>query len=461
MAQYLRILLRNVWLIGLLGLGGLLAGLAYSYTRPTMWQSTVTLIVKPAPVNLNISSQSLAEGINPAVNSVILPELPVRSLPSLVNNNLEVERAVQEKLAERIPEGLREPGSLMSSVTVQEVQGRPNILEVNATVRENAELSRLIANTWAEATVESINSLVGAGYFNAEQAAPELEAAARDAQQSERALIDFEERSDLTGMSSRLAQNYARIRDYSQLSNQIQFNLENTASLRRQLQDAEPSEASSLPLLLLSLSSFTAQASDVDVLPFLPGVATGAGSQESSEGQTERVATSEGRGQQGSSVVVQPTLEALSALTPREQTQFVDSLRQVLERRQSELTASIGQLTKESSSLRAGLERVSAERERLVADRDNDQRDYQNLATLIKQQQVSSRIQSGKVAIAAPAVDPVRADLRGLLLPLLGGIAGLLLGIAASFAREFLGKSRSRAAAPGGVRGVGTAAPGQ
>lgn len=436
LGQYLRILFRWSWLIGLLTVLGLLAGLLFRLTQPVTYASTATLLVRPSPPNVTINSESL-QGIDPSISQLTQFDFPVRTLAEL-GNKPEVESKVQAELTEKLPQNLREPGALLGQVTVSEVRGRPFLLQVVA-VNKTPGLSTEIANSWANMMVEYLNPLVGTSYLNPARASEQLTTAQRQWNDAEVALNRFEATSNLPSISSQNAATVSLLNDYRQQLNQIELNLNSAAQLRTQLAASQGSEASSLPVLLLSLSAFTAQASSVDVGDFLPPITSGG---RGSSTQLDPDNMSAPRPRQSSSVIVQPTLQELSSLTPQEQVRFVDSLTGVLRQAQATAQGRAQALEKTIPGLREQLQRTGADRDRLVIIRDGNRSAYQQLRTLVDEQQVERGIQNEKITVTGRALTPVRSSLSGPLPLAAGAVTGALLGTLLAFLMEFRRRSR-------------------
>jgi capsular polysaccharide biosynthesis protein len=435
LGQYLRVLLRWSPLIVLLTLLGALAGLLLSLARPAAYQSSATLLVKPAPQNVNVSSQNANTArIDPVTASLLVPDISVRSLASMANST-EVEKPVQRRLGNQLPEQLRKPGALLGQVNVSDVAGRPGLMEVVATARTQA-LATDLANTWASSTAEYLNSQLTPVSFDPGAAEQELNQRLRELGQSEEALARYEETSPLVPVASQLAASTSLLQDYDRQSNQIQLDLEKADLLRAQLRGGTANQASALALQLLTLSSYTSQATNVDASQFLPQVEDRLNAQ----GQTLDVAPTQL--QQGTSLQVQPVLNELAALPAAQQASFVSSLSAALRAKQADLQRTSATLQKRISTLRGQLSRAAARRDRLATDVSVNRTTYESLGTAIGQQGVLSRIQSSKVSLADPAIDAQRTGLRGFLAPLLGGVLGALLGTLLAFLMEFARRSR-------------------
>ncbi|MEJ7654557.1 MAG: hypothetical protein WKH64_15130 [Chloroflexia bacterium] len=261
-AQYMRVIIRWYRLIAILAIVGLLAGLVLVLARPASWQSQSVMLVKPVPTNLNVTSQTTNQRIDPVTLSALLPDLPVRTMVLLASQN-SVEQSVQKQLCQRVenpyPQRLCQPGAMLDALLVREVPGRPGTMEVNAYDADPA-LSQELANTWASVATSFINGVLGSGYFDVTNAQGQKTAAESAWANSQAALTQFEQTSSLPSVAASYAAAQARLSDYLRLSNQIGLNIQNAASLRAQIQQSGANEATGLPVLLLGLSTFNSQA---------------------------------------------------------------------------------------------------------------------------------------------------------------------------------------------------------
>ncbi|MDQ3327832.1 MAG: Wzz/FepE/Etk N-terminal domain-containing protein, partial [Chloroflexota bacterium] len=434
LGQYLRVLLRWSWLIVALAVLGAVLGLIFAITHSPAYESEARLLVKPSPENISINTQnSGGPRIDVVLAQLLVPNVPVRSIAALsvssTVENLVQQRMIQD-MGDRFPQNLRRPGALLGLVSVQEVGGGPNILTVTV-VHRDPEITQKLANTWASVATEYMNQTLGEGYFDAEAARKTLPQIQEQWNQNQQALNDFERTSDLTSIASRSASREALLSDYQRQSNQIAIDLSTAALLSDQLGSGGGNQASALAVQLLTLSAFTAEASRVELVRFLPPIESRLQGQSGDSGGLAVVPS------QSDAVQVQPTLDQIGALPPAQQRAFVLRLSRVLTRRQTELQRSITALEKEVSMLRSRLEEATSQRDQRVVDRNAYRTTYESLNTLIRQQQVTGEIQSEKITVADPAITANRTDMRGLLPPALGVVFGLALGTLLAFVLEF------------------------
>jgi hypothetical protein len=96
--------------------------------------------------------------------------------------------------------------------------------------------------------------------------------------------------------------------------------------------------------------------------------------------------------------------------------------------------------------LRSQLEEATSRRDQRVVDRNAYRTTYESLIHVIRQQQVTGEIQIEKITVTDPAIRANRTDVRGMLPPVLGGVAGLALGTFLSFLLEFGRRTQAGAA---------------
>ncbi len=429
LGQYLRILLRWSGLIVALTLLGAIAGLLYALTRSPVYEGVATVLVKPAPQNVRIEGQSDSQTIDPLMSVATIPDVPVRSLAFLSNNITEVEEAVVAQLGNELPADLRELGALRDRVSIAEVAGRPDVFEVQAEMGSPAMAVR-VTNLWAEALSTYLNDLLGRGYFDVEAAGPELQQAEQAWQAAQQRLIRFERESQLSAIALQVESTESLLNSLAEQRVQVGQNLENAALLQSTLSGGGAAEASSIPLLLLSITTFTAQNADVNLSDSLPSL--------------ERSDTPRARanGAVADTAQVQPIFQDLQALTPQQQAAFLQRLVVALQQKQTQLDRSMPQQQQRFAQLRSQLEDLRFQRDNLRVDRDAERKLYESLRALNRQQEVTASVQGEKVSVVGEAVQADRAGMGGLLPPLLGALGGALLGTVGAFLMEFFRNTR-------------------
>lgn len=439
LGDYLRILIRRWRLVALVTLVGLIGGIALALSQPAAYTSTATLLVKPAPANLSVTAPATSTGINPVLDTLAPGDVAPRTL-AVFGRSSAVEERVRKRLGDRLPPSLGKPGALLARVRVEEVAGRPNAIGVTTTYSRASDATE-ISNAWAQEASGYLNELVGVGSFELQRSGAQLQAVQAQLDKAQADLTAFEKSSNIPALSSQLAAATSLLADYERQSNQMQLNLGNAAALRAQLQPGRAPAATSLPVMLLALSTFTTQATGVDVAASLPSQAPSAVADQAGIGadaNRSQAVRQPAAGAQTGAVIVQPTLGALTALTPVEQAAFLDSLTAVLRTRGDQVNTQITALRSSISDLRSQLEAASAQRDRLVTNRDVSRATYSSLLGLIQQRQVSSQIQSEKVVVGDLSVRAARAGVSSKTLWALGLIVGLMLGVLLAFLMEFI-----------------------
>lgn len=449
LGQYLRVLLRWSWIIILFALLGAAAGAYLAMTRDATYESTATLLVKPAPEGLSVSAQNRTGVIDPDLRSVTLPDVPVRSLALISNTSTPVETAVVKQLGDQLPPDLRKPGELRKQVMVSEVAGRPDVLVATATMRDRA-LTMRVANLWANQTALQLNSLLGRGFYDPERAAPEIQQAQQRLAQAQAALGKFEQNPRVVEVARQVETRQDLLSSLSEQSNRVKQNLDNAVLLRPTLQGNRGGQGTSLPLSLITLTTFAVVEADVDVSRFLPSLSAQA------DPGTDNLSSDQGSApaRQSDTVQIQPIVQAVGALNAREQRSFLESLIVLLTQKQAQLQKDINNLDREVAVLRSQWTELEAQRYTLETNMRSERQVYENLIMIDRQQRVTARIQSDKVAVVGQAVEAMRTDFRGILPPLLGVVAGGLIGTLLAFLMEFARRPRPGVA---GSRSVTTA----
>lgn len=438
LGQYLRVLLRWSGLIAALTLLGAVAGLLFVLTRTPTYESVSTILVKPAPQNVSIEGQAGTGELDPILSAATLPNVSVRSLAFLSNGLTAVESRVVQQLGNDLPAQLREPGVLREHVAVTEVAGRPDVLEVRAAMADPG-LAVRVTNLWTAELSSYFNQLIGRGYFDPETAEPELQKARADWQAAQQRVTQFERESGMAAVAVQVESTGALLSSLAEQRVQVEQNLDNATLLRSTLQGGRGSQASTVPLLLLSIATFTVENTDIDLSRSLPSVAevrdpqTGEVIVPDRAVETDRTAPAN----------VQPILQNLESMTPQEQSAFLGQLIAALRQKQTRLTRDITALQTEYAESRAQLQDLTFQREQLQVNRSAERSLYESLRVLNRQQEVTSRIQSEKVTVVGEAIEAVPSGGGLFLPPILGGLLGALIGTLAAFLLEFIRNSRS------------------
>lgn len=434
---------------------GILLGVLASVFRPPAWESTSLLLVNPQPQNVQVNTQTLQTNqINPVISTLVQPNYPATTVATL-GQGTKVAQMVVHQLGNQLPKELQDPAELLKHVEVtnQVPNGDQYVIQIVVTL-SNDSLSQKVANAWAAQTVSFVSTREREAFSgNIDRIKYQMIATRSQLQKDQAALDNFERTSGLPEVSSELAQQTSLLNDYLGQVNQINLNLNNAALLKSVLNRTNPSSASSLPVLLLSLSSFTSSATSVDVAGYLPQLATSniinATTTNNGAVTPDLTNVTAPTTAQSPSLLVQPTLQSLTSLTPQQQIQFVASLEAVLRTKQSNLRSDIETTQTTIGNLRAKQNGLLATRTNLVQTRDTDQQNLRQLYTLYSQGQITPKIQSSNVSVASEALEPQRAGLRGALLVILGALAGLVVGIIAAFVVEYVSVSRARRTSSG------------
>lgn len=438
LGQYLRVLLRWSGLIAALTLLGAVAGLLYVLTRTPTYETVSTILVKPAPQNVSIQGQAGTGALDPILSAATLPNVSVRSLAFLSNGLTAVESGVVQQLGSDLPAELREPGVLREYVAVSEVAGRPDVLEVRAAM-DDPELAVRVTNLWTAELSNYFNQLIGRGYFDPETAEPELQKAQADWQAAQQRFTQFERESGMAAVAVQVESAGALLSSLAEQRVQVEQNLENATLLRGTLQGGRGSEASTVPLLLLSIATFTVENTDIDLSRSLPAVA------EVRDPQTGQVMVPDRavEADRTAPAIIQPILQNLQSMTPQEQSAFLGQLIAALRQKQTRLARDITAVQGEYADSRAQLQDLNFQREQLQVNRSAERSLYESLRVLNRQQEVTSRIQSEKVTVVGEAIEAVPSGGGLFLPPILGGLLGALVGTLAAFLLEFTRNSRS------------------
>jgi capsular polysaccharide biosynthesis protein len=375
---YIDIVLKHWKAVVVVFLVATLATAVASYLQQPVYQATVTLV-----------EGSYEYFDNPRLSS--LDKTVVKYYDTLAHTEA-VETRVIEALGPSLDPAEKEPGVLLSMVTVQADRENPVLFRIRAQA-STAQKATQIANTWAEQYVEEVTGFESAWSSQLAQVAQELESA-------EAALSAFRQESGVglveepTGDTSfavlgprgiQLEMKSTLWAEHQEAYDDLQLLLESA----RKARDAGGSVAD-LPLQLLS----------------------------------SRVITERG----------QASIASVSAL------EDLDSVIQVLEAEEEALSGVIDQLEAEVEALQQELAADQLEWERLVRARDLAENNYKALSDQTQEAQVfQTNTQIVSKASRGTKISPSRK-----LSVIVGAALGLAGGVFAAFVVEYYAELRKK-----------------
>ncbi len=399
LARYLNVLTRWRRAILVCAILGAFAAFVASamMSRTYTAEASLALVRSSAIVNFDSKIRTVSDADPTTIN----PDQASRrkSLVTLAQSAF-IAQAVVNQIGAQLPESLRDPTTLAQNV---KISNDGDLILVQVTMRDPA-LAALIANTWAQLYQARINTIYGESPLASDTVGTQAEQAKQNYETAQAALIDFLNASPLERLTRE--QNLLATQLDNQVAVQtklIRLRAEAQALRQRLASDAaNVSQGAELASLLLEASAFS----------------TGAGLPVDLQ------------------IALDPTNSNVSVA---EQLARLDSLIAAVDARAQELERDQPQpLVQQLNAVKAQIEAAQAKQKELEAARDLAWNTYQSLATQLKATDITAEAKNQIVRLAAPAIAPTEpSGTRRFLIVLLGGVVGLLTGVALAFALEF------------------------
>lgn len=390
--RYLSILLHHwQWIVGM-ALVVALAALILSFLQPPTYEATALVAITKPQYDLNFDSRfSTIVNTNPAY----------KAYPELAKSN-DLLQSVFDKLNPP-PKGIETISDLANTLVAQSGTD-PSIVRLRAQAQDPSDAART-ANIWAEVFITRASELYGMqdrtqiASFEAQVASAE-----KELQADEQALIDYQAHDQSSILQNQLSSTLEMQADYLTSQRNTTYLLQDIAGLRKQM-DGQPVSNSSgladrLSALFLQLKAYQAQADVPIQLQF-------------SDSNT------------------------LAAASVAEQVAFLDRLSGSLQAQESSVAAQMKELEPQILTLQQQLQMASAEKDRLTRARDVSRQTAMTLAQKVEETRIAVQSNKGEVQLASHAAIPdLPIGSRKLVNTVLGGLAGLVIGVIAAFLVE-------------------------
>jgi uncharacterized protein involved in exopolysaccharide biosynthesis len=364
---------------------------------PPVYEAEVNVAIVKSGVTLNLEPRFRTD-LDVTVDQVARR----RSLTTIVKSpEIAIEVSKHKLIGEQLSSAEREPNKLLATVSAVS-EGDLIRIRVGASTGEKAAL---IANVWAQAYEDRVNAIYGETGISLAEIQPQTEAAKRDYDKQEAALVAFLSNSTFNQLEYQATQKKQRLEDLRVLENQLDRLLSDAVALRKRVaaRTSNTTAGDDLAAFLLEASTFSA------------------GSTSSSAGSSAVELP----------VDLQISINQLTANgSVAEKLNNLDILITALEDRRKTLQAGVvTQLQQELSQLQAQFEQQSAKKQELTQARDLAWSTYTTLANKSAEVNVTTVSKSKLVRIAVPAAvpqDPIwpKRGLSTLVASLLGFIAG-------------------------------------
>lgn len=433
---YILLLIANWRKIVLPGI--LFAGLALAITLvlPRAYEATATLLVSRSRLALSLVKEF------PTVNEPVDARSRMEAITSIAESDA-LALSVMEVLGSELPPESRDLEELRDDVSIA---SKGDVIEIKA-LADNPQLATRIANTWAERTVQLINQA-----YSGEQLPTEIQeqsaTAGAEYRTAQAALESFTKDNRIqvleaqvastNDMINNLVQEQARqVAYYSERKQWMEQIISQAQALQEQLRSGSASSAARAGDFLAVLK---ARASTVHLKAVQPPQ-----QQPQKDPLAASVITFETGSQpemffnlhlselgaaEVSISAYQADLERLVEMAKAEQARAGEKLRGLIQTVTQGLeNTALDEIAAQMSDLQTQLEREKALQLELTSQRDLAWQAY--LALLQKETEVRNAMATSKqVSLASSAVVPEKPVARGgLRNTLLGGIAGLLVGV--------------------------------
>lgn len=390
--KYFEILLRYWWWIAGTAVIVALAAFIWSSLQSPTYEAVALVAITEPQYALNFDSR---------LTTVANVTQAYKAYPELAKSD-DLLQSVFAKLDPR-PTSIETLGDLNKTLTAQSGTD-PSIVRLRAQAQNPNDAAR-IANIWAETFITRTNEIYGAQdqaqvqSFEAQAASAE-----KELQADEQALIDYQAHDQSLFLQNQLSSTHQMQVDYLANQRNITYLLQDVSGLHEQLSKqpaANPSGlADRLTALFLQIKAYKAQ-SDVPIqLQF---------------GNPDIVASA----------------------SVGEQIAFLDNLSNSMKAQLADTDVRLKALEPQILTLQQQLQQIKAEKDRLTRVRDVARQTSLTLAQKVEETRIAVQSNKGDIQLASLAAVPeAPLSSRKLMNTVLGGVAGLILGVIGAFIVE-------------------------
>lgn len=383
--RHFEVLLRHWWLIVVTTIIVALATYIWQSLQPPAYQAVALVAITKSQYTLNF---------DPRFETVANTTQAYKAYPELAKSD-DLLQSVFAKLDPR-PRSIETVGSLDNMLTAQS-GADPSLIRLQVQGCNPADVA-LIANVWAETFITRANEIYGAQDQGQVQSF-EVQAAVaeKELQADEQALIDYQAHDQSLVLQNELSSTLQMQIDYLADQRNTTYLLQDIAGLRKQLGEqpgTNPSGlADRLTALFLQIKAYKAQADVPIQIQF-------------------------------------SNSDAVISATVSEQITFLDGLNGSMQTQLAGIETRLKDLEPRILTLQQQLQQISAEKDRLTRARDTSRQAAMALAQKVEETRIAVQSNKGEMQLASHAAVPdLPISSRKLVNTVLGGIAGLVLGI--------------------------------
>jgi uncharacterized protein involved in exopolysaccharide biosynthesis len=383
--RHFEVLLRHWWLIVVTTIIVALAAYIWQSLQPPAYQAVALVAITKSQYTLNF---------DPRFETVANTTQAYKAYPELAKSD-DLLQSVFVKLDPQ-PASIETVGSLDNMLTAQS-GADPSLIRLQVQGCNPADVAR-IANVWAETFITRANEIYGA-QDQAQVQSFEVQAAVaeKELQAGEQALIDYQAHDQSLVLQNELSSTLQMQIDYLADQRNTTYLLQDIAGLRKQLGEqpgTNPSGlADRLTALFLQIKAYKAQADVPIQIQF-------------------------------------SNSDAVISATVSEQIAFLDGLNGSMQTQLAGIETRLKDLEPRILTLQLQLQQISAEKDRLTRTRDTSRQAAMTLAQKVEETRIAVQSNKGEMQLASHAAVPdFPISSRKLVNTVLGGIAGLILGI--------------------------------
>ena len=388
--KYVDVLRRQwKWVLGLALVSAVVA-LVVSFLIPPTYEATALIVVARSTYQLQF---------DPRIETVPEAQQPYKAFPELALGDDLLMQVIAQS-SDSLEAGDRDLTTFRERLEAK-AGADPSLVRLAVTCADPQQ-AQAIANAWAGLYTSYVNELYqqrssDAAFFEAQvaEARAKLEAA-------EQALIDYQATNPINLVDARLSSRQTALANYLAAEQSLTSIIQDARSLQQQLARQNAGGlvtlADELSALYLQVDALNAQAS----VPIQLQIGGGG---------------------------------SLAGRTVAEQAALLGSLAQALQDKSVEIQQQVEALEPEILSLQEAQQAAKIQLDRLTRDRDVAGDTYLALTRKLDEANVAAQGSSGVVRLASQAAAPTEpiAPRKGLN-TVLGGLLGLILGVAAAFA---------------------------
>lgn len=364
-----------------LTLAAALAALLLSFILPPTYEAEAQAAIVKSGTLLNFDPKfKTVSELDSAV------DLPARRRALVtIGKNPDIAASVIPKLGDMLDQNERVPTNLTNLIDVS-LDGDLIKIKARAT---NPQKAAQLANAWVQEYQARVNDLYGDAILSPSELRAQADAARRDYDEKEKALVGFTANNSIEPLNRQIAQRQQKLMDLVAIENRVERLLADANALRSKMTSSSSSSFSDeLTRVLLEVNAFSTSSS-------LPA-------------NYSTIAMPSAPTNTVQPINLQLRIDQLAAsATPAEQLRNVDALIATLEERRKVVQAEAnGPLQQEINQLQAQLEQETAKKLDLTHARDIASTALTTLMYKLAEVTIAEQAKNTVIRLALPAIPP-------------------------------------------------------